>query len=76
MTRQGINSLANSESPLKMTKCLLYKDFSLLKWTLDISPEFKLRAGVATYREWCKMSVNRQLWMNVALQEFSQPSPF
>ena len=30
MTRQGINSLANSESPLKRTKCLLYKDFSPL----------------------------------------------
>jgi hypothetical protein len=45
--RQGLKSLADSESPLKWT---LIRLFSPLKRTLAISPEFKFRAGFAAYR--------------------------
>ncbi len=36
-TRQGLKSLANSESPLKRTKCSLYKSFSQFQGTLSMS---------------------------------------
>jgi hypothetical protein len=45
-TRQGLKSLAHSESPLKWTLLLL---FSPLKRTLAISPEIDFRAGFAAY---------------------------
>ncbi len=45
--RQGLKSLAYSESPLKWT---LVKLCSPLKRTLAISPEINFRVGFAAYR--------------------------
>jgi hypothetical protein len=45
--RQGLKSLAHSESPLKWT---LRQLCSPLKRTLAISPEINFRAGLAAYQ--------------------------
>jgi hypothetical protein len=44
--RQGLKSLAHSESPLKWTLIMFS---SPLKRTLAISPEINFRAGLAVY---------------------------
>lgn len=43
--RQGLKLLANSESPLKRTICLLNLLFSRFKPTLAISQEINLLSG-------------------------------
>jgi len=45
LIRPEINFRANSESPLKRTKCLLYIDFSLFQWIFAMSRGIDSTAG-------------------------------